>query len=484
MRISTFLSSSLLLLCSSNTFTAAPLPTGLAPQSNAPALPTGLNTAPALPLGLNSSPSLPSGLGSAPSLPSGLNTATQQTDIIEEDSEPFININGFFDIRGGIRTQDDPYQNQMSLGEVRLQLALQKDISIFSFNLVTDFLYDANVDNYDIALDKGTGWIDLREASVAFSPLDALDIKIGRQILTWGTGDLIFINDLFPKDWQAFFTSRDLKYLKAPSDSVKSSFFSKYANIDFIFTPWFDQDRGITGEKLSYFNPMTGSLAGQNAIIDPETPNSEEYALRIYQNFGVNEVALYGYYGFWKSPLGFNQSTGRARYPKMRSLGASIRRPLGPGIVNLEAGYYDSFESGSSSDPFTPNSESRFLIGYEQEVIKNFSIGMQYYIEWMHDYNQYVTSNGTNPSYRKEVRHLLTNRLTLMTHQQNVTWSLFTFFSPSDLDAYFRPKVSYKVTDAWQVETGANFFVGKNDYSFFGQFALNNNVYGSVRYSF
>ncbi|MDC9728769.1 MAG: hypothetical protein PSN04_05480 [Methyloprofundus sp.] len=60
----------------------------------------------------------------------------------------------------------------------------------------------------------------------------------------------------------------------------------------------------------------------------------------------------------------------------------------------------------------------------------------------------------------------------------------FTFFSPSDLDAYFRPKISYKVTDAWQVEGGANFFVGKNDYSFFGQFALNNNVYGSVRYSF
>jgi hypothetical protein len=55
---------------------------------------------------------------------------------------------------------------------------------------------------------------------------------------------------------------------------------------------------------------------------------------------------------------------------------------------------------------------------------------------------------------RDEVRHLLTNRLTLMTHQQNVTWSLFTFFSPSDVDAYFRPDVSYKVNDFWTVTAG------------------------------
>jgi hypothetical protein len=482
MRISSFLSCSLLLLSCANIFAAPPLPTGLAPKNNSPALPSGLNTTPSLPSGLNSSPSLPTGLSSF----NELNTTTQQAESVDEDSEPFININGFFDIRGGIRTQDDPYENQMSLGEIRLQLALQKDISIFSFNLVSDFLYDANVDNYDIALDKGNGWIDLREANVAFSPLDILDIKIGRQILTWGTGDLIFINDLFPKNWQAFFTGQDLKYLKAPSDAVKSSFFSKYANIDFIFTPWFDQDRSISGQKISYYNPMQSSIVGQDAIIDPETPDSEEYALRIYQNFGTNEVALYGYHGFWKSPVGFNSATNKARYPKMRSMGASIRRPLGPGIINFETGYNDSYEKGSSSDPFIPNSETRFLIGYEQEIVKNFSIGLQYYIEWLHNYDQYVSSNQEidSPSYRKEVRHLLTNRLTLMTHQQNVNWSLFTFFSPSDLDAYFRPHVSYKVTDAWQVGAGANLFVGKNDYTFFGQFALNNNVYASIRYSF
>ncbi len=385
-----------------------------------------------------------------------------------------------------MRTQNDPYEDQFSLGETRLQIGLQKDIGPVAINIVSDFLYDPIALNQHVDLQTGNGWVDLREANIAFSPLDFMDIKFGRQILTWGTGDLIFINDLFPKDWQAFFIGRDLEYLKAPSDALKSSFFSDYGNLDFIYTPWFNADRSITGERVSYWNPMLNSLAGRNAIIESERPDEGEYALRLYKTIAGNELALYGYYGFWKSPLGFDVNTGLANYPKMRSLGASIRRPVWKGIANFEAGYYDSYEQGSGSNPFIPNSEARFLLGYEQEIVKNFSIAVQYYVEWMQDYNGYVSGQEKIGQMvtRDEVRHVLTNRLTLLTHQQNVTWSLFTFFSPSDVDAYFRPSVAYKATDEWLLELGGNFFVGREEYTFFGQFVNNNNVYAAIRYSF
>ncbi|MHC4544612.1 MAG: hypothetical protein ACYSYL_08810, partial [Planctomycetota bacterium] len=61
------------------------------------------------------------------------------------------------------------------------------------------------------------GDFDLREAYIFTQPLEFMDLKVGRQILTWGTGDLIFINDMFPKDWKSFFIGRDTEYLKAPS---------------------------------------------------------------------------------------------------------------------------------------------------------------------------------------------------------------------------------------------------------------------------
>ena len=43
---------------------------------------------------------------------------------------------------------------------------------------------------------------DTREAWMFMRPTDYMDIKFGRQVLTWGTGDWVFLNDLFPKDWQ------------------------------------------------------------------------------------------------------------------------------------------------------------------------------------------------------------------------------------------------------------------------------------------
>ena len=465
---------SLLLLTNSYGFAAPPLPSGLN------------NDKPQLPAGLKSSPNLPSGLNNdKPSLPSGLSGLTVETTVSEElEAEPFMEVSGFWDIRGGVRLPSNPYEDQFALGESRLQIELQKEMELATVNVTADFIYDALAPNHKINLDTGQGWIDLREANVAFSPLSFMDVKVGRQILTWGTGDLIFINDLFPKDWQAFFIGRNVEYLKAPSDAVKTSMFSDYVNIDVIFTPQFDADRSITGERISYYNPMLGETAGNNAVVNSRQPTSAEWALRLYQNIGVNELALYAYDGFWKSPAGFDPSTNQAVHPDLRSIGASLRRPLWQGITNVELGYYHSKDSNNANNPLAQNSEMRFLLGYEQEVMRNVSIGVQYYVEWMQDYQNYQNNLATSATQRDEVRHLITSRLTWLTLNQNLNLSLFSFYSPSDQDAYFRPKASYKVTDAWLAEIGGNFFVGKNNYSFFGQFEENNNIYGAIRYSF
>ena len=55
---------------------------------------------------------------------------------------------------------------------------------------------------------------------------------------------------------------------------------------------------------------------------------------------------------------------------------------------------------------------------------------------------------------------------------------------PSDQDGYIRPSAAYKLTDNWLLEARGNFFFGKNNNTFFGQFADNNNVAMAVRYSF
>jgi len=412
---------------------------------------------------------------------------------LAQEDEPWpaswgIATHGFFDARAGYRLSNDPYQDDLSLGEARMQLDLSRWGNFVTWQVRADFLYDEPAEETSLDLEEGTGWLDLREANALFSPTRAMDVKAGRQILTWGTGDLLFINDLFPKDWRAFFIGRDEEYLKAPSDAVFLSFFPSFANIDVAYTPRFDADRYIRGERISFWNPALGRRSGQDAVISPERPDDwlddDEIALRIYKNVRGYEWAFYAYDGFWKSPAGFNAATGAPRFPLLRTFGASVRGPAAKGLLNLELGYYDSREDRDGADPFLPNSELRLLVGFERELARNLTGAFQYYLEWLQDYGAYETSLPDPARARDEARHVLTVRLTKLAMSQNLTLSFFAYGSPSDEDYYARPYVKYKLTDAWLLTAGANLFGGSQDHTFFGQFEKNANAYLGARFSF
>jgi hypothetical protein len=117
-----------------------------------------------------------------------------------------------------------------------------------------------------------------------------MDLKIGRQILTWGTGDLLFINDLFPKDWNSFFIGRDEEYLKAPSDGIRVSLYTKLINLDIVYTPRFDADRFIDGRRISYWNETLGRRAGRDAPVKAIIPDnwfSDDSFMFMVQVLGV-----------------------------------------------------------------------------------------------------------------------------------------------------------------------------------------------------
>ena len=391
---------------------------------------------------------------------------------------PPIEMHGFYEMRSGYRLQNDKYEKDMSIMENRLQLDLSSYPEWADLKVKGDVFGDLVTEEADF---------DLREANIFLRPNDFLDLKVGRQVLTWGTGDLIFINDLFPKDWQSFFIGRDNEYLKAPSDALKASLFGDWANLDIVYTPQFDLDRHIDGTRLSYWNSNLGRLAGEDAVVHTDKPNiwfkDSEFAARLYKNINNYEFALYGYRGYWKSPSGQNASMTQAIFPDLNVYGASVRGAIGKGIGNLEIGYYESADDLSGKNPLIDNSQMRYLVGYTQEIAKDFTAGVQYYIEQMLDFSQYKNNLISGPA-RDRDRHLVTLRLTKLLMNQNLRCSLFTYYSPSDKDVHMRPNVNYKLNDNLALEIGGNIFFGDYSNTFFGQFRDNTNVYAGMRYSF
>jgi hypothetical protein len=410
----------------------------------------------------------------------GVESVAQEDPAAEGDTSFPISFYGFLEARGGVRTQEDGAQSKdATLGELRLQLQTEKSLGNALIEFTGDFVLDGVEEEGDF---------DLRQLRLTWSPVQSMDVRIGRQVMTWGTGDMLFINDLFPKDWVSFFVGRDVEYLKAPSDAVRVGWFSDFVNVDFVYTPRFEPDRFITGRRISFWDPSRRDHSGADNRSHTDVPDDwfeeDEFALRLYKDIGSSEVALYGYTGYWKSPAGSDPVSMDAIFPRLRVYGTSIRGTLGTGVAHAELGYYDSRDDSRGSNPLVNNSEFRFLLGYERELGKEFTGAVQYYVEWMMDYEDYRDTLPIGMSARDEDRHVFTVRLTKMLMNQNLILSFFAYVSPSDEDAFLRPKATYKVNDAWTLEGGANVFLGDEDTTFFGQFDANTNVYGSMRLSF
>jgi hypothetical protein len=128
-----------------------------------------------------------------------------------------------------------------------------------------------------------------------------------------------------------------------------------------------------------------------------------------------------------------------------------------------------------------PNSQARWLIGYERELVTNLTGGVQYYGERLADYAALRASYPDSDTLPEKWRTLLTARLTYRALRDNLTLGLFAYYSPSDADYYLRPTVGYRASDVWQFSGGANLFGGDRPHTMFGQLEDNSNLYLRVR---
>jgi hypothetical protein len=421
-----------------------------------------------------------------PPLPAGLGGGTAhfpgQAGAVEDSAgEP--GLVRFWDTRLGIRTQgDDLVDNDYTLAETRLRLEYEQQWQQAAFILKSDLLLDALADDRGIDIEKREGWLQLREVKLGLQPHSKVDMSLGRQVLTWGTGDLIFINDLFPKDFNSFFIGRAEEYLKSPVDALRVSAYFDLLNVDLVYSPRFDSNLYLDPQRLSFF----GSPGDPHLRVDTpdEWFSDDEFYVRANRRLGSWELALYGYNGFWKGPEGFDLDRQVLVFPELAVYGASARGSLAGGILNVEYGYYDSKNAGLHGKDHAPPSEQRLLLGYQRELARELTLGLQYYLTHIEDYGEYQYDRLPGSPHRDRNRHVVTARLSKLLMNQDLRLSLFAFLSPSDEDGYLRPQCHYKLDDWRSVEVGANVFFGKDNDTFFGQLRDNTNIYTAFRYDY
>jgi len=384
-------------------------------------------------------------------------------------------LSGFGQLAYGSWLTDNdilPLTNSLSELRLRLETAYQSDTFEFKFKL--DALYDQAMSELklqprQVLLSGNFG--DVVPALVTAPLLNNLSFKLGRQVLTWGTGDLVFINDLFRKDWRSFFNGRDDQYLKAPIDALNLSYFGQRLNLDLIWQPRFVSDRYIDGQRFSFYDPLSQQIIVPSSPLTSEQQSHGAIAARLYFTYHQADIGIYVNHGYRGTPVSrqdINQQNSTFYHPELSTFGASIIKPLATGLINAELGYHNY----KSNDSNAPSDQVRLLIGYQQELQARLTMSGQFYLE--HDIDHQKQSTDAS-------RQVLTLGLTHRSANDKWHATLFGFISPNQHDSYARASLRYRANDQLQFVLGTNIFNG-DAARFFGQFQLNNNAYLRLTY--
>jgi hypothetical protein len=389
-----------------------------------------------------------------------------------------ISLHGFFQGNYSLGTRSNPDGGDFKWAEERLQIKLDASKEPFHLFFKSDTFYDNIAEKADM---------ELREGYIDYTAKN-WDTRIGRQVITWGLGDLIFINDVFPKDYEAFFSGRPLEYLKKGIDGAKIGVYMEFASFEFVAIPFFEPNNFPDANRFWMYDPMP-SITNREEKEPVTNLENTEIAIRAYRDIAGFDASVYYYRGFFRQPSMTPDNLMMPTkltlfYPELSVYGASLQGRAFDGVLSLETGYYDSRQDRSGKDYTVPNSQTRFIVGYQRQIWEDFTIGLQYYSEYMNDYSGYENNLPTGFPKERKFYQLSTVRLTQFLIHQTLRISFFSFYSPSDGDYMINPEIKYNFSDHIWASVGGNIFGGGEDWSRFGQFDKNDNIYMQVRYEF
>lgn len=414
---------------------------------------------------------------------------------------------GFLEVeQGGHLGPDGAQQREVVLSNRLLRLAINISGERAALSLKLDVLDDSVTGQQEASI---------REGVIKLTPVDWMDMRVGKQVSTWGVGDLLFINDLFPKNWIAIFLGRDPEFWKDTANALRVSTYFGDWTWEVVYHPEFAPDTTPNGCRFSVFDPNSQQLAafpsqcgqGSTAYSPSGTYEEDEVASRLKLQVSSYELALYLYDGFFKSPRGLQWAdatgtpTGNVTstpgaadvllvpfHPRLNVVGLSIEGQLGPGIISLETGRYDSKDDPDGTNPFIENSSQKTLLGYRMDLSANLAGGLQWFRETMQDHDAYLTGRGSGQSVepREENRNTYTLRITLKFLQETLWINLFHYERPQDRDRFSKFDLSRRLSDSLVLTTGLNFFDGEAGYEDreFGMLRNDDNFFARLRFSF
>jgi hypothetical protein len=323
----------------------------------------------------------------------------------------------------------------------------------------------------------GGSTVLVREAYVDGAIAKQVEIRAGRQVITWGVADYLFVNDIFPKNYDAFFTGKPFDHMKEAVDAVKLNAVAGEMEIEVVAARPDQDGMPSQGRFISAALPP-GMLAA------PAGRHGTDFAARIAGRFGRWDTAAYAARYHSREPgLYMVPKAGLAwEMQPTRHFGVSATASAGNGVVLAEAAYIDTDLKSGNMNRYTFGRQVKALAGYSADFGDDLNASLQYHLERSLDYSAYVNSLAPQAAPTSRERQTLYARGSKKLLHQTLGLGMQAFVA-FDGGRYLNPFASYSMADGWNWEVGANLFDGKAT-SRYGSMKRDSNLYTSLRYSF
>ena len=370
---------------------------------------------------------------------------------------------------GALTEQDGEYSVLQNTFDWRLDYG-KGNVALY-VNPVFD--YNALDDNLDISLRQG--YMDIY--------FDNFDLRIGKQQIIWGKADGVFITDVIsPRDLSEFILP-DFEEIRIGTNAIKFDYYLGNSTFEAVWIPTFEstilpEENSIWAPKMPEF-PVPVIFDYSDAEVENKLSESEIAFKYSYLGSAIDFELMTAY--MWDDNPTMHifaqpDSLVTLEHHRLPLVGASFSKALAGAVVRGEGAYY--FEKRFAAEDLTFNrvkekDYAHYLIGYDHNWI-GVNVSFQFIQEYILDYENDIS----NDEFTSTMTFLVTEDFL----RETLRLEFFSYYGINNEDALLRPKIAYDLADGFEVQLGANIFVGEEGN--FGQYDENDMLFMKVRYDF
>ena len=366
-----------------------------------------------------------------------------------QEDELSLQLNGFVDSYHALQL-GSPYKVMSSRTRLRLEMrANYGEASLFSsVNLA-----------YNSLIKEQSGAF-LREAYFDYAG-KYLEVKAGRQIVTWGVADGLRITDLIsPMDYTEFMAN-DYDDIRVPVNAINLKYPGESFSAELVFVPVPEYFVMPSGEDNPWSMPVPEGVSMDLSGTPEKHIKNSEVGTRLRFFLENLDFSLTALRTFNKSPVTIADYDPETKsvviqgiYKPMYVLGGDFSIPVSEFVVRGEmAGYFGEPIALNDSRRYRLRKTFNVLLGLDWYAGDNWTFMVQYMHKIIMDYRKELgMDQNTSMVTARISKEVLNNTLKL---------SVYGMYDIDNVSFYIRPAADYLLNDQITLSLGADILGGR-----------------------